>query len=92
MVNTAEKDEVDYRAFVVTDRLIVWKASAGDAELNCSLWTDPRVMSFDGFPNGLDITLQEVRARIMEDEQDPSPFDTLLVAQRKAEAAAIGQC
>lgn len=46
---------------LTTDRLVVRRAGAADAELIYGLWTNPEVMHFVGFPKGLSITIGEVR-------------------------------
>ena len=56
-----------------TERLIVRTATVEDADLVCELWTDPRVMAYVGFPQGLKITREEIKAQI----QRPSEPATL---------------
>jgi RimJ/RimL family protein N-acetyltransferase len=74
------------------ERLIIRKSSLDDCGLILSLWTDPRVMANVGFPRGLKTTRQEIQSRIEQDEKEPSPFDSLLVAQLKSDSKTIGQC
>ena len=54
-----------------TARLTVQPATIADAPLIHALWTDPRVMTFVGFPRGLPITLAEVEARLTHAQAYP---------------------
>jgi RimJ/RimL family protein N-acetyltransferase len=45
-----------------------------------------------GFPQGLNITRQEVLSRIEQDGRELSPFDSLPVAELKSDSMTIGQC
>ena len=72
-----------------TERLVVRTAEEGDAGLYYRLWTDPRVMRFVGFPQGLRVTREEIRERI--GRQPVSVYENLLVVERKDTGAAIGE-
>lgn len=73
-----------------TPRLIVRRAEVEDADLFLQLWTDPRVMSNVGFPNGLTVTREELQQRIAVG--GTSEFEALLVVELKSTGQAIGEC
>ena len=75
-----------------TSRLIIRKATASDkdVEMYYNLWTDPRVMSFVGFPKGLKITKKEIYNRITA--EDESEYDCKLVIVLKETNIPIGEC
>jgi len=73
-----------------TDRLIVRLAVAADAELYYRLWTNPRVMSPVGFPNGLPIALDDIKKQIAAG--GPSVYEQLLVVDTKSGRHTIGEC
>ena len=73
-----------------TPRLTISIATVQDAELAHSLWTDPRVMRNVGFPNGLRVTLDDVRNDILNRVR--SEFTQILIARLKSTQEAIGQC
>jgi RimJ/RimL family protein N-acetyltransferase len=77
---------------IETERLIIRKAETSEADINIyySLWTNPRVMTNVGFPNGLRITREEISIQIAG--QDPSEFDALLVIALKRTNEPIGEC
>ena len=73
-----------------TDRLRVRAARPDDVELIHSLWSDPRVMTFVGFPQGLPTSQAEIRSQI---ERDASrPYRRLLIAEQACDGQAIGEC
>jgi epoxyqueuosine reductase QueG/RimJ/RimL family protein N-acetyltransferase len=72
------------------ERLTARTASPEDADLYFDLWTDPRVMSNVGFPKGLPITREEIRARLAR--QSGSELDRLLVVVVRATGEAAGEC
>jgi len=76
------------KVVVETARLLVRTATKGDAEFYFRIWTDPRVMRFVGFPQGLRITLDEVREQI--GNAGTSAFDRRLVVVLKATGESIG--
>ena len=78
------------KRFMETERLIVRTAVADDVDLIHALWTDPRVMTYVGFPQGMRITRNELRERLLK--QIGSEFERLLVVELKATGQAIGQC
>jgi ribosomal-protein-alanine N-acetyltransferase len=75
-----------------TSRLSILKPTTSDAdvELFYSLWTDPEVMVNVGFPNGLDITRDEIRAGIAA--HDDTEFDKKLIVQLAKTGEYIGEC
>jgi len=73
-----------------TERLLVRAATQDDAALFYALWTDPRVMTNVGFPQGLPVTQDELKKTLSR--QGNSEFDRLLVVQLKATGQAIGEC
>lgn len=78
------------RVVVETPRLTLRLAEPADAAFICSLWNDPRVMRFVGFPNGLGETEERLRANI--EKRSDSEFQQLLVVALKQTGQAIGQC
>jgi RimJ/RimL family protein N-acetyltransferase len=72
-----------------TERLRVRTATVDDVELFYTLWTDPHVMHYVGFPRGLRVTRDELRDRLSQG--GPSAFEQLLVVELKATGQAIGQ-
>ena len=72
-----------------TDRLRVRAACPDDVELIHSLWTDPRVMTFVGFPNGLRTSHDEIRSQLEREARDPAWG--LLIVEREQDRRAIGQ-
>ena len=76
---------------IETPRLILRLAMLDDTELFYSLWTNPRVMTFVGFPHGLRINQTEVEKKI--EEQDTSTvYGRLLVVISKSYGQAMGEC
>jgi RimJ/RimL family protein N-acetyltransferase len=73
-----------------TQRLIIRLAMPEDEELIYALWTDPRVMTFVGFPNGLPETRESLRANILK--RGDSEFRQLLIVELKDSGCTIGQC
>jgi RimJ/RimL family protein N-acetyltransferase len=73
-----------------SERLRVRTATDEDVDLFYALWTDPEVMKHVGFPRGLPITRDEIKARLVE--QGETAFAQLLVIELKETAQAIGEC
>jgi len=73
-----------------TERLVVRVAKAADAEFYLRLWTNPRVMSNVGFPNGLPITLDDITKQIAAG--GPTVYKQLLVVEATAGRHTIGEC
>ena len=73
-----------------TERLYIRLATVDDAPLIHALWTDPRVMRFVGFPNGLTDSLESISSRISK--SGSSEFSQLLIVERKDNHEVIGQC
>ena len=73
-----------------TERLVVRTAVVEDARMLYSLWTDPRVMTNVGFPEGLTITREEIEASISE--QQPSEFGKYLIVVRREDGTVLGEC
>jgi RimJ/RimL family protein N-acetyltransferase len=82
-------DEIG-KLIIETPRLRIHLATEHDAPLVHQLWTDARVMKNVGFPNGLKITLEEVRADILG--RGDSEFMQLLIVRLKDTWESIGQC
>lgn len=73
-----------------TDRLTIQRATVADAEMFYALWTDPAVMKYVGFPNGLPITRQEIEEKLQN--QGADVYDRLLVVVLQATGERIGEC
>lgn len=75
-----------------TNRLLIRTAIQSDAQFFYDLWTNPRVMSFVGFPKGLRITLNEVEILLHKDVEHGDVFASHLVVELKNTQARIGEC
>ncbi len=73
-----------------TERLLVRPATAADVDLYLSLWTNPEVMHFVGFPHGLRVDRDELLARLKN--QPDSAFERLLVVVRIEDGTSVGEC
>ena len=73
-----------------TERLLVRAATEQDVGLLYELWTDPRVMSYVGFPQGLRITREKIKQQVQRSYE--SEFDRVLVVVLKTTGQAIGEC
>jgi len=75
-----------------TNRLIIRKATATDRDVNMffNLWTNPEVMKFVGFPNGLNITKQAIYEGIAD--EDEFEYNYKLVAVHRETNQPIGEC
>lgn len=73
-----------------TERLVVRSATVEDVDLFYALWTDPQVMKYVGFPQGLRITRNELKERLSK--QGGAEFEQLLVVELKVSGQVIGQC
>jgi RimJ/RimL family protein N-acetyltransferase len=73
-----------------TKRLLIRTAAVEDASLYCALWTDPRVMNYVGFPQGLRIERAEIEARLAR--QGEGELSRLLVLALKDTSQPIGEC
>jgi RimJ/RimL family protein N-acetyltransferase len=74
-----------------TERLAIRTARVEDAGMYFALWSDPKVMSNVGFPDGLRTSLEEIETKLREQEGQ-SEFGRNLVAELEASAAPIGEC
>lgn len=88
----AAKAAISLMSKVITEtpRLVLRLATPADAAFICTLWNDPRVMGFVGFPNGLGETEEKIRASI--EKRGVSEFHQLLLIMLKDGNQAIGQC
>lgn len=73
-----------------TPRLILRLATPADAAFLRSLWNDPRVMGFVGFPNGLGESEERLRANIAG--RGDSVFRQLILVELRETHQPIGQC
>jgi RimJ/RimL family protein N-acetyltransferase len=78
------------RVIFTTERLVVRLAVPDDVDLYLRLWTDPRVMTNVGFPQGLRIARETILERISKSTE--SEFDRLLVIEISSTRQAIGEC
>ncbi|MBC8479466.1 MAG: GNAT family N-acetyltransferase [FCB group bacterium] len=74
----------------VTDRLTVRIAQARDAALFLDLWNNPKVMSFVGFPHGLNLSSEQVIQRLTRSKK--TVFDRNLVICTNLDSQSIGEC
>jgi RimJ/RimL family protein N-acetyltransferase len=76
--------------FLRTRHLGIRRATIQDADFIHTLWTMPAVMRFVGFPEGLAISVNEVREGI---ERGPnSEFGSRLIVELRSTQVPIGQC
>lgn len=73
-----------------TERLRARTAVVDDADLFLALWTDPRVMTFVGFPHGLPITRDQIVDQLAA--QHGRVFDARLVVELRTSGEPIGEC
>jgi RimJ/RimL family protein N-acetyltransferase len=78
------------RVVFTTERLNVRLATTGDVDLYYRLWTDPRVMTNVGFPQGLRITRERIHDIL--DKAGASEYDRLLIVKLNSNHTAIGEC
>jgi len=71
-----------------TPRLTVREATEDDEAFIVSLWSDPRVTRFVGFPDGIPSAKDDVLPRIRQRGGLPS----LLIAEEAVSGRPIGQC
>jgi RimJ/RimL family protein N-acetyltransferase len=75
-----------------TARLVIRRAEDCDEDVEhlLALWNDPAVMTNVGFPRGLGITAEKIRAHI---QANPAgEYDQWLVVVERATGALIGEC
>jgi RimJ/RimL family protein N-acetyltransferase len=73
-----------------TDRLLIRIATEGDLSLFHTLWTNPQVMVHVGFPQGIPLSLDEMKAKPFKVRE--SEFGHPLVVELKATGEGIGEC
>ncbi|MBN1583505.1 MAG: GNAT family N-acetyltransferase [Anaerolineae bacterium] len=73
-----------------TERLAVRLMTEQDVDLIHDLWTDPRVMTYVGFPKGLRITREQILERHLNTKKDA--FEQLLIIELEKSGQAIGHC
>ena len=73
-----------------TERLLIRTATVDDIDLYLTLWTNSKVMTNVGFPQGLKTGRDKIRKQIQE--QGESEFDRLLVVVLKATGESMGEC
>jgi RimJ/RimL family protein N-acetyltransferase len=73
-----------------TERLLIRMATETDIEFFHGLWTNPQVMVHVGYPNGIPLTMEEMKVRPFE--QGESEFEALLVVELKENGKPVGEC
>lgn len=75
-----------------TKRLIIRLArpTEEDVAIYNRLWNHPQVMVNVGFPEGLGLSKDEIKAKLAQ--IDSAPYDCRLLAIRKEDGIAIGEC
>ena len=79
-----------HQTVFTTCRLTIRLATPNDVDLFYQLWTDPRVMSNVGFPQGIPISRSQIKRQI--ESNGSSEFEHLLVVELKSTGQAIGEC
>lgn len=75
-----------------TTRLKIRTAEPADAEFYYELWTNPRVMTFVGFPRGLRITQLEIETQLAQECEEGDVLASHLLAELKTTSERIGEC
>ncbi len=89
-MSSIEEKSMSQPYFLRTRRLGIRIAHPADARFVHGLWTSPDVMHFVGFPEGLAVTINDVREGI---ESDPnSEFGSRLIVELLTNRVSIGQC
>jgi len=83
--------EESKKAIFDTERLQIRSAGRQDAALLFAIWTDPRVMTHVGYPQGLRITQKEIAERFAEQDLT-RPFGRVLIVDIKESNLSIGEC
>ena len=78
------------RQVLKTKRLVVRVATIEDVDFFYTLWTEPQVMKYVGFPYGLRIEHSELQERLSKPGE--SELDRLLVLELKVTGQPIGEC
>lgn len=73
-----------------TERLIIRRATLGDASMLYALWHDPRVMEPFGYPKGMPVSKEEISQRI--EAGADSLVGSILIAELKNKGPSIGEC
>ena len=75
-----------------TLRLIIRKATLSDADIDhlYNIWTEPRVMTMVGYPQGLRITRDDIRKGLVA--RSGSEFDCYLIVVLKKTGQLLGEC
>ena len=81
---------INEHIIIKTKRLIIRNATIEDAPMYYKLWTNPNVMAFVGFPQGLQSTQKEIEDNIRK--QKGTLLDQRLVVILRATGVAIGEC
>lgn len=82
---------IDKHIIVKTKRLVIRKATIEDAPIYYKLWTSPDVMTFVGFPQGLQITQEEIASTIRK-QKEGAFLDQRLIVALAVNGEAIGEC
>jgi ribosomal-protein-alanine N-acetyltransferase len=87
-----ESGEKMARILFETDRLRVREADLSDEDVEFfhALWTNPKIMTFVGYPHGLKITRDEIRRNI--EKHSGSDFDSRLIIELKESSRILGEC
>jgi RimJ/RimL family protein N-acetyltransferase len=74
---------------IETERLLLRRSTAADADFYYQLWTTPAVMAPVGFPQGLRVSQDEVALLLAK--QEDGPFNGRLLVRRKTDGQTIGE-
>lgn len=74
-----------------TPRLVIRTAVAADVSLFYALWTNPQVMRYVGFPEGLPIQQSEIESKLRQ-QAGKGCFERWLVVADKATGLTMGEC
>lgn len=75
-----------------TARLVVRNATDSQTDISVfqKIWADKKIMKNVGFPEGIHLSDEEIRQKILSDKKEP--FDSMLLAQFADSGEIIGEC
>ncbi len=75
-----------------TDRLLIRFATTDDKDINFlfKLWNNPKVTTFQGFPNGLKLNFEQIEKQMSNYSGDE--YGRVLVATLRSTGDIIGEC
>ncbi|HDS02457.1 MAG TPA: GNAT family N-acetyltransferase [Firmicutes bacterium] len=75
-----------------TERMSIEAPHESDASFFCSLWQNPEVMKYVGFPEGLFCDEKRLSRQIARDNEEGKVFGRPLIVRLSSDATLIGEC